>query len=212
MKTLIGLLAVTTLAFGQTVNPQRFSATEIHYTKAGAVAELRGNVVIKTQSAIIHAESADLEISHWVITVHGDSRWDFLPVQSKPGLQCRLLDQPEARQRSRPAERLRKPVMKGEVTHLHGKCGDADAWNRRKRRRRGLHTVNRDGGHPRGLAPGRHKSAHCAERQSRTALDLPLKSHANLFHSDAGMGAGETASFEPEVFRLREKNSIVPPE
>jgi hypothetical protein len=84
MRTLIGLLAIATLAFGQTANsartanPERFMASDVR--NDGDMTHLRGNVLMKTQSAIIHGEDADFDARRYSITIRGDSQWDILPV------------------------------------------------------------------------------------------------------------------------------------
>ena len=84
MGILIGLLAIATLALGQTANnprtanPERFMATDVR--PDGDITHLRGNVLMKTQSAIIHAEDADFDARQYSITIRGDSQWDVLPV------------------------------------------------------------------------------------------------------------------------------------
>jgi len=84
MRILIGLLAIATLAFGQTAtdsrtaNPQRFVATDVRAD--GDITHLRGDVVMKTPSAIIHAEDADFNSRPYSITIRGDSQWTIRPV------------------------------------------------------------------------------------------------------------------------------------
>jgi hypothetical protein len=84
MGILIGLLAIATLAAGQaannpqTANPQRFMAADVRLD--GDITHLRGNVLMKTQSAIIHAADADFNARQYSITIRGDSQWDILPV------------------------------------------------------------------------------------------------------------------------------------
>ena len=64
MGILIGLLAIATLAAGQTVNnpkianPRRFMANDV--CSDGDITHLRGNVLMKTQSAIIHADGENI--------------------------------------------------------------------------------------------------------------------------------------------------------
>jgi hypothetical protein len=81
-ENLIGLFAIATLAFGQTnprtANPERFRAADVRAD--GDITHLRGNVLMKIQSAIIHAEDADLDAGHYSVTIRGDSQWDVLPV------------------------------------------------------------------------------------------------------------------------------------
>jgi hypothetical protein len=84
MRILIGILAIATTAFGQTANnprtanPKRFMATDVHAD--GDITRLRGSVLMKTQSAIIHAEDADLNARQYSVTIRGDSQWEILPV------------------------------------------------------------------------------------------------------------------------------------
>src|SRR5258707_563010 len=92
MKTLLVLLVMGTLASGQTVNPQRLTAATIHYD--GNVAQLRGDVVMKTLSAIIHAEGADVDTGKYIITIHGDSHWNLLPVHSQPDFNSDYITNP----------------------------------------------------------------------------------------------------------------------
>src|SRR5690349_17040385 len=92
MKTLLGLFVTVTLASGQTVNPQRFTAATIRYE--GNIAQLRGDVVMKTLSAIIHAEGADVDTGRYIVTIHGDSRWDLLPVRSQPDFNADYINNP----------------------------------------------------------------------------------------------------------------------
>jgi hypothetical protein len=115
MKALLGLLVLATLAFGQTANPRRFTATEIRCD----VAQLRGNVLMKTLSAIIHAESADFDARQFIITVHGDSRWDLLPVRSQPDFNADYINNPKPI--TDPARLRASEIHKqGEITSLHG--------------------------------------------------------------------------------------------
>jgi hypothetical protein len=46
----------------------------------GDITHLHGNVLMKTQSAIIHAEDADFNPRQFSITIRGNSQWDILPV------------------------------------------------------------------------------------------------------------------------------------
>ena len=83
MRILIGLLAIATVALGQSANtqtpsPQRFMATDVRLD--GDITHLRGSVLMKTQSAIIHAEDADFNARQYSITIRGDSQWNILPV------------------------------------------------------------------------------------------------------------------------------------
>jgi hypothetical protein len=46
----------------------------------GDITHLRGNVLMKIQSGIIHAEDADLNARQYSLTIRGDSQWEILPV------------------------------------------------------------------------------------------------------------------------------------
>src|SRR6266481_5590078 len=117
MKTLLGLLVIGTMATGQTVNPQRFTAATISYE--GDIAQLRGNVLMRITSAIIHAKEADFDKKKYIITIHGDSRWNLLPVRSQPDFNPDYIANP------RPvtdAARLHalETYKNGDVISLHG--------------------------------------------------------------------------------------------
>lgn len=116
MKTLLRLLAMAALAFGQTANPQRFSASEIRYE--GDIAHLRGNVLMKIPGAIIHTDDADFDAYRYIITIHGDSRWNLLQVRSSPDFN---LDSSDPRPITDPARLSAVEIRRSsENTRLHG--------------------------------------------------------------------------------------------
>src|ERR1051325_8277355 len=117
MKTLLGLLVIGTMATGQTVNPQRFSAAKISYE--GDIAQLRGNVLMKIAGAIIHAKEADFDQHRYIITIHGDSRWNLLPVRSQPDFNPDYITNP--RPVTDPARLHASVIQKnGDVISVHG--------------------------------------------------------------------------------------------
>src|SRR5262249_46042277 len=84
MGILIGLLAIAMLPArqvanpAQIANPQRFMAADVRLE--GDITHLRGSVLMKIPSAIIHAEDADFNPRQFSITIRGDSQWNILPV------------------------------------------------------------------------------------------------------------------------------------
>ena len=118
MKTLLGLLVIGTVTTGQTVNPQRFTAATISYESD--IAQLRGNVLMKITSAIIRAEGADFDKHKYIITIHGNSRWNLLPVRSQPDFNADYITNP--RPVTDPARLHASEIHKdGDVISLHGK-------------------------------------------------------------------------------------------
>src|SRR5579883_888503 len=116
MKTLLGLLVIGTMTTGQTVNPQRFTAVTISYE--GDIAQLRGNVLMKVAGAIIHANEADFDKHKYIITIHGDSRWNLLPVHSQPDFNPDYITNP--RPVTDPARLHASEIHKnGDVIQLH---------------------------------------------------------------------------------------------
>jgi lipopolysaccharide export system protein LptA len=88
MRTLAGFLLVAACVAAQTanpartLNPKRFSATEIR--QDGDVAHLRGSVVVKIGSLIVSAEDADFNVRQWTLKTHGDARLAVQPVLADP--------------------------------------------------------------------------------------------------------------------------------
>jgi hypothetical protein len=118
MKYRFGLALLTTAAaLSQTVNPLRFSASELH--QEGNVTHLRGHVVMKVMSAIIYAEDADFDSHEYTITVRGDCRVDLLPVRAQPdfGIDASNPHSLADPRRFSASERRQE----GEIMHLHGK-------------------------------------------------------------------------------------------
>ena len=119
MGILIGLFAIVlgqTANNVQTANPQRFTASDIRVQ--GNTTSFHGSVLMKTPSATIVAEDADFNTREYMIYVHGDSRWELLPVRSQPDFNG---DPTDIRPISDPARLSASEIKKtGDVTHLRG--------------------------------------------------------------------------------------------
>jgi hypothetical protein len=117
MKTAIVFVLLTALGFGTlTLNPRRFQATSIMYKEG--LNHLEGDVRIHTESATVHAESADFT-DDYEIRFNGNSRWELLQVQSQPDFNRDYMTNP--RPLDDPGRFNAQDIRKiGNITHLHG--------------------------------------------------------------------------------------------
>jgi hypothetical protein len=117
MKFSIGLFLLAAFsALSQTANPRRFTASQVR--QEGAIAHLRGSVVMRVMGVVIDAEDADFDSGRYEIAIRGDSRVSLLNVVAQPDYDLPPLV-PHAHVDSR-RFRAAEVRQNGAITHLYG--------------------------------------------------------------------------------------------